>query len=316
MRKAARLLLSYCRSFITSKPGALLLGYCFRLIIEWWNRHHARQLWREAKFHDRVQAALYFCTSKTHLKRVEKRTLFEDSLAEVLSNSEAARLVIAATGKCTENQPFVTQHISKTNRYPILNALLNRLSACVAQRHLEYEISSGVDSLCNLSEWFVFALVGYSSSSANSAETAVPYDRRSAKTRLFVIREDRLRELSMNLCSKEERDYSISERHRHRIFIMRKMAEIYALQNQSDRHLLRLHLGCGSKPHAKHARRDSLIKSTSMVSPLTGFRMRHADRSGVETFEESSPVAFTPHRPQTIRIRSNSGNLGTGIIET
>jgi hypothetical protein len=253
-----------------------------------WNRLQRRRQLRnfeESNFDNRAQAALYIpkqCANGSP-HRVAKRTLFEESLVNLLyGNTPAASVMRRATRRCTQAKPFLTQHVEKNAAHPLLNAVLNRLSSLAAVQHIKAESvvgeeeeegeemgagAAGIEPV-----WFVFAVIGYSPSEGFRAasgetvsfgginnhegsgvrlpKTAAVIDRRSSKVRVVVVREDRLR--SLNEIShgdqQSEPTQAHSERHAFRSNILLHMKALYNEQLMNEdgtapRHLLRVQMG-------------------------------------------------------------------------
>jgi hypothetical protein len=240
-----------------------------------------------------VQAALYSVSKD----RVNKRTLFEEHIVQLLySNKAAGRAMIRATKLCSRELPFVTQHLDMT--HPLLNTVLNKLSSLAAHDHLEYE-SSGRAGVMDGWEpvWYVFGVLGYSPSlgfdeSTGSDEpktSANLCDRRSTKLRVIIVREDVLQNLS------EKNVTMVSERHKFRMNSLIRMKAMYAAQQDSNissvvdrmagsisrRHLMRVQIG---------------YRKTS-PSNLYRLQSPHPMESAMMQQEDlDSPAMFSPRR--------------------
>ena len=162
MRSYVRLLLKLpvmVRKIVYNRTAAVVVGSLLYTIrgslwvallrgkwVGWaWNRLQRRRQLRnfeESNFDNRAQAALYipkqFVNGFPH--RVAKRTLFEDSLVNLLyGNMPAANAMRRATRRCTQARPFLTQHVGSNTAHPLLNAVLNRLSSLAALQHIKAE---------------------------------------------------------------------------------------------------------------------------------------------------------------------------------
>ena len=305
---------------------ALLRGKWLSWVWSFLRQRRQLQQFENAIFKDRVQAAIYVPKEDG---RVAKRTLFEDSLVSVLyGNTPAATSMRRATQRCTQQRPFLTQHLRLT--HPLLNAVLNRLSSLSAVEHIKAE------SMAELPDdmepiWFVFAVVGYSPSEGfrvgnqpedkNALDSSgdktfkdrvqaaiyVPkedgrvaiIDRRSSKVRVFVVREDRLKSMSEEPAGSKQNNTS-SERHAFRRSILLHMKSLYNQQFEDEaglqtRHLLRVQMGYR---YTKKVSSKSRITVSSLLrqSPQSKSRGQSHSVKGTSSNEDGTPKMFTPRR--------------------
>ena len=323
-RTAAFVVGSLLYTLRSSVLAIILRGKWWSFLWSFLKKRESLKRWKASDFNDRVQAALYVpCPGG----RIEKRTLFEDSLASVLyGNSAAASSMRRAAKRCSRQHPFLTEHIKLT--HPLLNAVLNKLSSLAAASHLAAESETGCDRRPLMPVWYVFAIIGYSPSEGfrdNDVETggrstgsrsnmstaaaSQPIDRRSSKLRVVCVREDRLRSLSNaesgngvravgggggNLSSGSggaaSRDAQLSERHALRRDILRRMASLYKQQHAHSN---------DSMPARRHLLRVQLGYTSPTAAAAAA--PRHMLTPGHVRDDASSkvpsPAMFTPRRP-------------------
>ena len=298
-----------------------------------WSRLQRRRQLRnfeESNFDNRAQAALYiprqFVNGSPH--RVAKRTLFEDSLVNLLyGNMPAANAMRRATRRCTQAMPFLTQHVGRNTAHPLLNAVLNRLSSLAALQHLKAENvirdwgEVGAEKRAGIEPvWFVFAVIGYSPSNGfrvasaeasslddtNSREVgntemqkqknSPVIDRRSSKVRVVVVREDRLQSLRKLSCRSQQSYLTQphSERHAFRSEILLRMKSLYEEQLLNEdcmapRHLLRVQMGY-RRVDTLQPHNDVKKYKNALLSPhLLGTRVSKGE-------DGDTPKMFTPRR--------------------
>jgi len=201
---------------------------------------------------------------------VEKRTLFEKSLAQVLNENEAAAASVAKAAEATtQDVPILTYFLPPIDKWHVLNAALNQVSAVHAPYYMHADICPDQWK----AEWYVIAMVcdkheapgrrfAGGRPEGDDPELLEAIDIRNTKVRIVCVKEVMLQHINEGLIVPPAPQGWQNARHRSRWQTISIMAQLYKQQheephNSSSRHLLRLSIAA---PVA--AARDSLRRGS------------------------------------------------------
>lgn len=247
---------------------------------------------------DRVQAVLFSASPRqVESGRVEKRTMFEVDLRNVLNGNEAAaEEVRIAASKCTKQKPFITQHLAPSERYHVLNAVLNCVSCQYSSGHLIADLGGNY-----ISDWYAFAITAESVDAVSDASLPnfVPSlirkpninddknaieDTRTKKLRIILVKESILQSISDNHSLYVE-FHGVSGRHDHRWKMLHHMGEMLLRQalDGSNRHILRVML---SVPSASVESQTNRYKPMSTPPPMLPAYLNAAEHDKHELLKD------------------------------
>ena len=266
-------------NLLNNKVTIFLLGIFGQWLLDRYYHWSSLRKWRQQVFLDRVQAVLFSASPRqVESGRVEKRTMFEVDLTNVLNGNEAAaEEVRIAASKCTKDKPFITQHLAASERYHVLNAVLNCVSCQYSSGHLIADLGGSY-----VSDWYAFAItaetVGTTTDSSlpdfvpsllrrknvKNAKKTIE-DTRTKKLRIILVKESILQSISDNHALYVE-FHGVSGRHDHRWKMLHRMGEMLLRQalDGSNRHILRVML---SVPSASMGNQTNLQQSQRMSTP-------------------------------------------------
>lgn len=249
-------------NLLSNKVTIFLLGILGQWFLDRYSHWASLRKWRQQIFLDRVQAVLFSASPRQiESGRVEKRTMFEVDLTNVLNGNEAAaEEVRIAASKCTKDEPFITQHLAPSERYHVLNAVLNCVSCQYSSGHLIADLGGSY-----VSDWYAFAITAEVVGATNdsSLPNFVPSllrgktpknnknktleDTRTKKLRIILVKESILQSISDNHALYVE-FRGVSGRHDHRWKMLHRMGEMLLRQalDGSNRHILRVMLSVPS----------------------------------------------------------------------
>ena len=319
-RQSAFLVASLLYMLRTTLFNLIVKGKWVNDITTYFERKKQLQKFTSSDHSNVVQAALYSVSGD----RVNKRTLFEQHIVNLLyENKAAGTQMVQATKLCSKDLPFVTQHLNQTHSF--LNTVLNKLSSLTASDHIEYDALVDKKSEEWKPVWYVFGVLGYSPSlgfsnasdintegntkeegtrarmSSVASLTPSMCDRRSTKLRVVVVREDVLLNLDVN---EYVNTTMISERHTFRMDSLIRMKAMYARQQDfnitsvvdkmcgsiSTRHLMRVQMGY-TKTKKKETTEKVNIYAERLQSPSAHFLSQIPNQE-----DQDSPAMFSPRR--------------------
>jgi len=292
-------LLTLCIAAMAIKIANNLLSAITRYFQQRLSSIQAMRDWKSRKFTRRVQAALYSLEAVMH-GRVEKRTVFEVSLDKMLHYNQAmVDKVMQAVEETTAELPFVTAFLPVVDRWMVLNAALNLVSATHAGVHFDHAGAPG----SYVHKWYVIAFVCEKKHTEGRrfCETALPEsvaDRRSVKGRIFVVPEDDL--LYINASGMAESKQPECEwqnsRHYQRWLMVQHLAQLYHCQKEEPtnpdwKHLLRLCVPAPAPPNSKENRSspkhsNAITHKKSWGHPLSAYTFLGGMLSDVQEEDE------------------------------
>eukprot|EP00944_MAST-04C_sp_MAST-4C-sp1_P005923 g5923.t1 len=270
------------RNLLSNKVVIFLLGILGQWIANKYYHWSSLRKWRQQIFLDRVQAVLFSASPRqVESGRVEKRTMFEVDLTNVLNGNEAAaEEVRIAASKCTKQKPFITQHLEPSERYHVLNAVLNCVSCQYSSGHLIADLGGNY-----ISDWYAFAITAESVDTISGASLPnfVPSllrrrnsknknnpieDTRTKKLRIILVKESILQSISDNHSLYVE-FHGVSGRHDHRWKMLHHMGEMLLRQalDGSNRHILRVMLSVPSVSGESQTHRSKTMSTPPAMLP-------------------------------------------------
>ena len=271
------------RNLLSNKVVIFLLGILGQWIANKYYHWSSLRKWRQQIFLDRVQAVLFSASPRqVESGRVEKRTMFEVDLTNVLNGNEAAaEEVRIAASKCTKQKPFITQHLEPSERYHVLNAVLNCVSCQYSSGHLIADLGGNY-----ISDWYAFAITAESVDTISDASLPnfVPSllrrnnsktknnhieDTRTKKLRIILVKESILQSISDNHSLYVE-FHGVSGRHDHRWKMLHHMGEMLLRQalDGSNRHILRVMLSVPSASGESQTNRSKSMSTPPAMLPV------------------------------------------------
>lgn len=134
-------------------------------------------------------------TEHLELGRVEKRTLATHKLVDLFPNAEMRQRVLEAAGRCSEEQPMLTQFLEHEHKWHILNTCTNSVSQLFAPYHVFFNEARRHPSYYQ-SSWYCFTLT--CQRTAGSGRFFItPYKPVTEKDDVGVLR---IRIVMMNEC--------------------------------------------------------------------------------------------------------------------
>lgn len=193
-----------------------------------------RARWRAHVDEGNIQACLLTSANLNSCGRIEKRTIFVKELSTVYTNEHARRLVLDATKKTSDENPFVCSYVPMEDRWNVLVMAQGQVSSTFGPYHLFSNQVSSFESC-----WYVLTLIGTRTTGSGRffvtpRHPLSPEDDFGMKRiRLILINEQELR----SICSGEiEQNHEFfNERHQARWEIMKKCASIFEKQVAHDR---------------------------------------------------------------------------------
>jgi len=136
-----------------SRLFGVFLSFVVERATKKYRHSRASAAWRARTFTRLVQGALY--TPALEHGRIEKRTLFEQSLDQLLHENEAAvESVMEAAQATTQDSPLLTHYLPASDKWHVLNAALNQVSAV----HAPFYTQADILPQDWLNEWYVIAM--------------------------------------------------------------------------------------------------------------------------------------------------------------
>ena len=323
----------------------ILRGKWWNAVTTWFERRKQLSEWQSSKHSSVVQGALYSLSSNN---RIDKRTLFEEDITSLLYHNKAAgQQMIRAAKLCSRDMPFVTQHLDLTHPLlnAILNKLSSLVASDHLKYESSglYEPVWYVFGILGYSPSLGFNNGNRNTSSVTGSakKMVVPQenmvDRRSSKLRVVVVREDMLQRVTTDHDSNDVDSIGsvddvggvggvddtddnksnlhpqkigsmISERHRFRMDILKRMKKMYDTQQDcnitsvmdriagsvSRRHLLRVQIGYRL---LRNNNTNSLYQQSNYQSNLAKPLPFYSPLPQSDTIDNhDSPMMFSPRR--------------------
>ena len=137
-----------------SRIFGAFLSFIVEKAVNHYRKDRASVEWKERHFTNIVQGALY--SPDVENRRVEKRTLFESSLASLLHENEAAVDKVKKAAEATTKEcPVLTYFLPTEDKWHVLNAALNTVSSVHAAFHMQADVWPEGWTY----EWYVVAML-------------------------------------------------------------------------------------------------------------------------------------------------------------
>lgn len=173
-----------------------------------------------------IQAVLLTSVNLNQCGRIEKRTIFTKALSTMYKNEHARKLVLAATKKTTDENPFVCSYIPMEDRWNVLVAALNEVSSTFGAYHLFSNQVSSFESC-----WYVMTIMGKRTRGSGRFFVTPRHplspqnDLGVKRVRLMLINEQELRKIWKGDIKANHEFFT--ERHEERWEIMKLCASIF-----------------------------------------------------------------------------------------
>lgn len=206
----------------------------------WWRRRLGERNWRRKVDFSDVQACILSTEHTAELGRMEKRTLFVKPLKKVFRNEYVLeKLLEAAEHSAESGDPMLMTRLSVEDKWHVLNACVNQVSACFAPYHLFFNEARRVASHYR-SAWYCFTVTCHRNT-AGGRWFITPFkpvggrgDVGMLRIRIVIMSEDELRDIAVHedADSWQPSNGFFNARHESRWGIAVQLAKLFQRQLQ------------------------------------------------------------------------------------
>lgn len=316
-----------------SRVFGVFLSFIVETAINRYRQSRSALEWKERSFTNIVQGALYSPDAEN--RRVEKRTLFELSLDQVLHNNDTAVSRVKTAAEATTKEcPVLTAFLPAEDKWHVLNAALNTVSSVHAAFHLQADIEpEGWRH-----EWYVVAMLCEKRDSmgrrfAGGSKRGDALDGEetftaTTKVQVICVKEETIQKMIQGEVVQPKRWQN--ERHRNRFSAISTIAALYKQQHEDpngpgSKHLLRLSIpaplsfpSAGSQGHEFDYTGSNPVRAAGLSdmgprrSSVPLFQNLHESTPGVIKGSPRSPHPLAKARNHPERGRSWHDPLSLG----
>jgi len=285
-------------------------------------RQRSRVDWRRRIDLSVVQAVLMSTERFEELGRVEKRTLFIKSIAEVFKNEYIRERIIEAA-QSVSDEAFFMKLMDHEDKWHVLTEVQNHLSSLFAPYHIFFNEANRTQSYYH-SAWYCFTLTCHQSE-GNGRFFITPNKPVSKKSdtgmmriRIVLVSEKDLRDIASGAIEPPAGGF-FSRRHEGRWQVLAEFAEHFARQLERDDKDTPLHGPCRMlrNKSSESSFRIPPQDSSGAVDPERN-SMRPEDNQFLRIhipFPSVKPLPDPQWNPQDARIRNQIGVQDVVLFE-